>query len=68
MESLISKSKEIVEKIEYLNIASITPEGLPWNSPVYCSYDKYLNFYWLSWKENQHSKNIRNNENIFIST
>ena len=67
MESLISKSKEIVEKIEYLNIASITPEGLPWNSPVYCSYDKYLNFYWLSWKENQHSKNIRNNENIFIT-
>lgn len=67
MDNFLSKSKEIIEKIEYLNIASITPEGLPWNSPVYCAYDKELNFYWLSWKENQHSKNIRNNSNVFVT-
>lgn len=67
MENLIKKSKEIIEKIEYLNLATITPEGLPWNSPVYCSFDKELNFYFLSWKENQHSKNIRNNENVYIT-
>ncbi|MFA6353463.1 MAG: pyridoxamine 5'-phosphate oxidase family protein [Candidatus Paceibacterota bacterium] len=67
MKNLLSRSKEIIEKIEYLNIASITPEGLPWNSPVYCSFDKELNFYWLSWKENQHSKNIRNNSNTFAT-
>lgn len=67
MESLICKSKEIIEKIEYLNLATITPEGLPWNSPVYCSFDKDLNFYWLSWKENQHSKNVRNNENVYVT-
>ncbi len=67
MENLLTKSKEIIEKIEYLNIASITPEGLPWNSPVYCSFDKELNFYWLSWKENQHSKNVRNNPNVFAT-
>lgn len=67
MENLILKSKEIIEKIEYLNISSITEEGLPWGSPVYCSYDSDLNFYWLSWKENQHSKNIRNNSNIFVT-
>lgn len=67
MENLLTKSKEIIEKIEYLNIASITPEGLPWNSPAYCSYDKELNFYWLSWKENQHSKNVRNNPNVFAT-
>lgn len=64
---LIKKSKGIIEKIEYLNLATITPEGLPWNSPVYCSFDKDLNFYWLSWKENQHSKNVRNNENVYVT-
>lgn len=67
VENRILKSKEIMEKIEYLNIASITLEGFPWNSAVYCSFDKELNFYWLSWKENQHSKNIRNNPNIFVT-
>lgn len=67
MENFIIKSKEIIEKIEYLNLATITPEGLPWNSPVYCSFDGELNFYWLSWKENQHSKNIRSNENVYIT-
>lgn len=67
MDNKILKSKEIIEKIEYLNIASITKDGLPWNSPVYCSYDKDINFYWLSWKKNQHSENIRNNNNIFCT-
>jgi len=67
MENLLAKSKEIIEKIEYLNPATITPEGLPWNSPVYCSFDEELNFYWLSWKENQHSKNVRNNPNVFAT-
>lgn len=67
MENLLLKSKEIIEKIEYLNLATITPKGLPWNSPVYCSFDKKLNFYWLSWKENQHSENIRSNENVYIT-
>lgn len=64
---LLEKSKEIIKEIEYINIASITPEGLPWNSPVYCSFDEELNFYWLSWKENQHSKNVRNNPNVFVT-
>ncbi len=67
MKALLFKTKEIIEKIEYLNIASITPDGLPWNSPVYCSYDKKLNFYWMSWRKNQHSENIRSNPNIFVT-
>jgi len=67
MENLLQKSTEIIKKIEYLNPATITPEGLPWNSPVYCAYDNELNFYWLSWKENQHSLNIRNNPNTFVT-
>jgi mRNA-degrading endonuclease RelE of RelBE toxin-antitoxin system len=26
--------------------------GKPWNSPVYCAFDKNYNFFWASWKEN----------------
>lgn len=58
---------KIIRKIEYMNIASITPEGMPWNSPVYTAYDRDLNFYWFSWRKNQHSINVRNNKNVFVT-
>lgn len=67
METFLHKAKEVIETIEYCNIASITPEGMPWNTPVYISYDKELNFYLMSWKNNQHSINIRNNKNVFFT-
>lgn len=67
MEKKILTAVKIIKKIEYINIASITPEGLPWNSPVYTAFDKDLNFYWLSYKKNQHSINVRNNPNVFVT-
>lgn len=45
MKTLEEKSAEVIKTIEYLNIASITPNGLPWNTPVYTCFDKNLNFY-----------------------
>lgn len=65
-EDLNSKAKEIIEKIWYITIATISKDGLPWNSPVYCAHDKNYNFYWASWKKNQHSKNIKENNKVFI--
>lgn len=67
-EELIKRAKEIVEKIIYITIASVTPEGKPWNSPVYSAYDKdTYTFYWVSPKEAQHSKNIIENPNVFLA-
>jgi hypothetical protein len=67
MDGLVKKAAGIMRRILYMNIASITPEGKPWNSPVYCAFDRNLNYYWLSWKLNQHSKNIRNNPSVFVT-
>src|SRR3989338_1603706 len=67
MDLKIKHAAEIIKKIEYINIASITPEGLPWNTPVYTAFDKDLNFYWFSWKKNQHSINVINNPNVFVT-
>lgn len=67
MDKLIKAAVGIIKKIEYINIASITPEGLPWNTPVYTAFDNDLNFYWLSYKKNQHSINVRNNKNVFVT-
>jgi len=65
--NLNSKAKEVIQKITYLNLATVTPDGKPWNSPVYCSYDKDLNFFTMSWHKNQHCINIRNNPEIFFT-
>lgn len=67
MMSNLEKAAEVIQRIQYINIASVTAEGLPWNTPVYCAYDKKLNFYWLSWQENQHSRNISHNPNVFLT-
>lgn len=67
MEGLIRAAAKVIKNILYINIASITPSGKPWNTPLYCAFDKDLNYYWLSWKLNQHSKNIRNNPSAFVT-
>lgn len=58
--------KEIIKEILYITIATCSKDGQPWNSPVYSAYDDNYNFYWASWKENHHSKNIAENNRIFI--
>lgn len=60
------RAKEILQSIIYATLATVTPEGKPWNSPVRHSYDEGLNIYWFSDKENQHSRNVRDNGRVFI--
>jgi len=65
-DKLTQRAKDIIKKILYITIATSNKNGEPWNSPVYSAFDKEYNFYWASWKENQHSKNIKENNQIFI--
>lgn len=60
------KAKEILLKIQYATIATVTPEGKPWNSPVAHEIDENNIIYWFSDKDNQHSKNVRQNPFAFI--
>lgn len=63
---LSKRAKEIIEKIDYITIASMTPEGMPWNTPVYSAFDKDYNFFWGTHIDSQKAKNIRSNENVFL--
>lgn len=60
------KVKQILQKILYITIATSTKDGMPWNSPVYSAYDENYNFYWASDQNGQHSKNIKENPNVFL--
>ena len=59
-------AKQVIEKVKYITVATCNNEGQPWNTPVYAAYDENYNFYWTSYKGNQHSINIRDNPKIFI--
>lgn len=60
------RAVEILRKIRYATIATANKDGKPWNSPVAHEYDNQLNVYWFSDKQNRHSQNVRENENVFI--
>lgn len=60
------RAKEIIERILYITIATASKDGRPWNSPVYSAFDEYYNFYWASDREAQHSRNIAENNRVFL--
>ncbi len=64
--NLVDEAKDIISKILYITIATVNKNGEPWNSPVFSAFDENYNFYWNSWTESQHSKNIETNNNVFI--
>lgn len=63
---LAEKAREIIDNIFYITIASVSPNGLPWNTPVFSASDESYNFYWASDEYSQHSQNIKNNPLVFL--
>ena len=63
---LSKRAKEIIHTIQYVTIASVAEDGLPWNSPVFTAYDEDYNFYWGTHLDSQKAKNIRANGNVFL--
>lgn len=66
MNDYSQRAVKIIKQIKYATLATVTPDGKPWNSPVAHEYDQDLNIYWFSDKDNQHSKNARANGEVFI--
>ena len=61
------KAREIIDSIKYITLATVDEDGQPWNTPVASfRFEDDYTFYWASWSDNQHSKNIRANSKVFI--
>lgn len=60
-------AKQIIEKIPYITLATVDEQGMPWNAPVFAAYDIDYNFYWGTHSDSQKARNIRKNENVFIT-
>ena len=63
---LSRRAKYIVENIKYVTVATVSEDGQPWNAPVFCAYDQNYNFYWGSYKDSQHAKNLHVNNKAFL--
>jgi hypothetical protein len=61
-----AKAQAILDRINYITLATVSDDGEPWNSPVYCAYDADYNVYWGSHVGSQHSQNIQANGKAFI--
>lgn len=57
---------EILASTVYINIATCN-DNQPWNTAVYAVHDDNLSFYWKSWINAVHSKNICLNPEVFIT-
>lgn len=65
----VESARRTMREIEYITIATICAgvDGRPWNSPVYSAFDSDCNFFWVSDRQSQHSKNIRVNPYVFLA-
>lgn len=56
----------ILSQILYITLATVSPDGLPWNAPVYAAFDEAYHFFWVSAREARHSRNIRATSRVAI--
>ncbi len=66
-EDLVKRAAQVLDSKKIIVVATTGKDGQPWNSPVAgFRFPGELIFYWTSWRENQHSRNIRENNKVFI--
>lgn len=65
-EETLKTLANIIQLVRYPVLATVSNEGIPWNTPFERVYDEDLNFYLVSDKDNQHSRNIRANGKGFL--
>lgn len=66
IEKLTMDAKKVLDTIAYIDLATVTPKGDPWSSPVWFVKDDKYNLYFYSPKFTQHAENIRDNGKGFV--
>jgi nitroimidazol reductase NimA-like FMN-containing flavoprotein (pyridoxamine 5'-phosphate oxidase superfamily) len=51
-------ARAILDRIEYITLATVDADGVPWNTPVYAGFDDGYRCYWVSAAHVRHSQNI----------
>ena len=59
-------AKAILSDLLYITLATVDPDGLPWNTPVFAAFDEAYHFFWVSASGVRHSQNIRATHRVAI--
>jgi len=59
-------AKAILSQVLYITLATVGPDGLPWNTPVYAAFDEEYQFFWVSASQVRHSQNIKATHRVAI--
>lgn len=60
-------AREIIQKNQYVTIATSDRNGNPWISPVVYTFDKEWNLYFISMTTSKHCQNIEVNNNVAVA-
>ncbi|WP_340537593.1 pyridoxamine 5'-phosphate oxidase family protein [Nocardioides sp. GXZ039] len=60
-------SSDVVAGSKYLVLATATPGGTPWVTPVYFAHDDLASFWWVSRPQARHSRLIAANPQVAIT-
>jgi nitroimidazol reductase NimA-like FMN-containing flavoprotein (pyridoxamine 5'-phosphate oxidase superfamily) len=59
-------AKAILSDLLYITLATVSSDGLPWNSPVFAAFDEAYQFFWVSASGVRHSQNIKVTHRVAI--
>jgi hypothetical protein len=62
----VDAALEILRRSHFGSVATVAPDGAPWNSPLVIEKDGDLNLYWYSDKTSRHAQNVRNDGRVMI--
>lgn len=62
----LKSAVRILKSIQYMTLATVCPDGSPWNTPVAPTFNNDLIFRWGSNEESVHSQNVRNEKRVFV--
>lgn len=51
-------ARALIDRIQYLTLATADGDGRPWVSPVWFAHEGYVEFLWISRPDARHSRNI----------
>jgi nitroimidazol reductase NimA-like FMN-containing flavoprotein (pyridoxamine 5'-phosphate oxidase superfamily) len=66
MNDLAATAREIVDGSMYMVLGTADETGRPWVSPVYFAARDYVEFYWVSLPDAQHSRNLAGRPEVSI--
>lgn len=59
---LAATARALLDSIYYMTLATTDADGSPRVSPLYMTPHEYTDFYWVSWPDAQHSRNLVRDE------